>query len=86
MAKEKTDWCELWFQDKQSVLETMVKNLAADLSAGYSYFGSSVTKQRKEIEAYKAKFNEEIDKVSSMDEGKASRWCRWDMKRRGVIE
>ena len=81
----KNDWFEIWFADKQSVLETMVRNMAADLDAGYNYFGNCIRKQRSEIAEYKAQFDEECDKLKEMDEKKANRWCYIDLKKRGAI-
>ena len=78
-------WFEIWFGDKESVLETMVKNMVSDLSNGYDYFGKSITEQRKMIEDYRKKFNAELDRIQEMDEKKAERWCYIDLKRRGAI-
>ena len=38
-------WFPIWKQDKENILATMHRNLAADLDAGYSYTGQSVQKQ-----------------------------------------
>lgn len=83
---ERDDWFELWFVDKHGMLDTMARNMAADLSAGYSYFGNSIKRQREEIEAYKAQFDAEMDTFKNMDEKSVARWCFYDMKKRGVIE
>ena len=80
------DWFKLWYEDKQSILETMCHNLAADLAAGYNYFGNSAKKQRGEIDAYKYLFDAEMDMLKEMDEKKANRWCRIDLIKRGAIE
>lgn len=82
---EKIDWFEMWFADKQSIVETMVRNMAADLNAGYDYFGKSITEQREAIAEYQANFDNEVDKLKEMDESKANRWCYIDMKKRGAI-
>ena len=79
------DWFEIWLDDKQSMLATMVKNMAADLEAGYDYFGSCITRQREMIAAYKAEFDAQLMAFSDMTEEKRNRWCYYDMLRRGVI-
>lgn len=75
----------IWFNDKRSILDTMISNLMADLSVGYDYFGNSARKQRAEIEAYKAKFDAELTKLGNMQHDEVLRWCRRDLKRRGAI-
>lgn len=81
----KNDWFEIWFADKSSMLDTMVGNMAADLAAGYDYFGNCISRQREEINEYKARFDEECEKLKDMDEKKADRWCYIDLKKRGAI-
>lgn len=80
------DYFEMWFEDKNAILNTMVRNLQADLEAGYDYFGNSVTNQRKAIEEYKEKFDNETDTFKTMSIEDANRWCFYDMKKRGAIE
>lgn len=82
---DSNDWFPLWFEDKQSILDTMVRNLQADLNAGYDYFGNSAVSQRENIEAYKSQIDEELKVFRTMDENAVSRWCFYDMKQRGVI-
>jgi len=85
MAKEATNWFEIWFQDKESMLETMVRNMTADLDAGYNYFGNCIKQQRKTIDEYRNQFNRQMDEFKLMDDAKVNRWCYYDMKKRGVI-
>lgn len=80
------DWFNLWFADKTAMVGTMVKNMAADLDAGYDYFGNSIRSQREAIEAYQAQFDAEMDMFKGMEEKEVNRWCFYDMKKRGVIE
>ena len=44
MAKTKytDDWFEMWHLDKEVILNTMVRNMTADLECGYDYFGKSI--------------------------------------------
>lgn len=78
-------WFEIWFSDKVIVLEIMIKNMSADLAAGYSYFGNSIVSQRKEIDEYKRKFDEQVEKLKEMDPKQAEHWCYLDLKKRGAI-
>ena len=79
------NWFSIWMDDKESVLETMVRNMAADLAAGYNYFGESIKRQREAIDAYKAEFERQLMAFADMDDGKRNRWCYYDLLRRGAI-
>lgn len=85
-VSDRNDWFELWFSDKQCMVETMVKNMQADLNAGYDYFGNSIRKQMKQIDEYKAEFDKQLDEFKTMEEKEVNRWCFYDMKKRGAIE
>lgn len=80
------DYFKLWVEDKQSILDTMIRNLASDLEAGYNYFGLSARKQRGEIDAYKYLFDSEMEYLKTLDEKKVNHWCRIDLIKRGAIE
>ena len=81
------DWFEIWFDDKQAILDTMVRNMNSDLENGYDYFGSSIRKQRADIDEYKARFDEQMDRFKEMEsDSKVNRWCYYDLKKRGAIE
>ena len=82
---DRNDWLEIWFEDKNSIIDAMVRNMAADLNAGYDYFGQSIKMQRHEIARYKKQMDLEIDKFKDMDEKAVMRWCYYDMKKRGAI-
>lgn len=88
MAKTKytDDWFEMWHLDKEVILNTMVRNMTADLECGYDYFGKSITKQREAIEAYKEKFDAEVMSFAEKTDEQRNKWCYYDMLRRGVIE
>ena len=81
----KENWFEIWFQDKQSILETMIRNMAADLDAGYDFFGNCIRRQKEEIEKYKITFDAQMDLFKSMDDTAVARWCYYDLKKRGAI-
>lgn len=83
---DRTDWFDIWFDDKKSMISTMVKNMAADLEAGYDFFGASIQRQQQEIDTYRAKFDSEMDAFKTMDEKEVNRWCFYDLKKRGAID
>lgn len=87
MAKinERDDWFEIWFEDKETMLNTMVKNMRADLDAGYNYFGNSIQKQVREIDEYKLNFDAQVDEFKYMEDKAVQRWCYYDLKKRGAI-
>lgn len=78
-------WFELWFDGKQSILDTMVHNMMADIKAGYDYFSHSIANQRKLIDKYKNQFDEELKNLREMDYKKVEHWCYIDLRRRGTI-
>lgn len=82
---DRDDWFEIWFSDKESMIEVMVKNMASDLENGYDYFGKSIRQQREMIDTYKAKFDEEIEHLKTLDDRQINRWCFIDLKKRGAI-
>ena len=86
ISDRRGEWFEIWFEDKQSIIEIMVNNMVSDLNVGYDYFGKNIREQRETIEAYKAKFNSEMDMFKTMDDVLVDRWCFYDLKKRGVIE
>ena len=83
---ERNDWFDLWFKDKQSMMQTMVRNMTSDLDAGYDFFGKAIQNQIQAINDYKSQFDVEMDRFKTMDEKAVNRWCFYDMKKRGVIE
>lgn len=87
MAKisERNDWFELWFEDKQSMIDTMVRNMRADLDAGYNYFGNCIQNQMRQIDDYKSEFDAQMDEFKFMDEKSVGRWCYYDLRKRGAI-
>ena len=83
--RERNDWFEIWFADQESILETMVRNMAADLDSGYNYFGNCISKQRDDIDRHKKAFDQQMLAFADMDDKKMNRWCYFDLRRRGVI-
>lgn len=85
MATERTDWFEIWCEDKQNILNTMARNMAADLEAGYDFFGNSIQRQIKEMEAYRDAFNAEMDKIAEMEPSRVNHYCYVKLKKAGAI-
>ena len=83
---DRDDWFDIWFDDRQGMLETMIRNMTADLDNGYDYFGKCIRNQQYEIANYKRLFDKQLDMFKTMDNKKVNRWCFYDMKKRGVIE
>lgn len=79
------DWLKIWMDDKQSMIETMARNMAADIAAGYSYFGNCIQKQKEQLEEYRADYEGQLMAFADMEDGKVSRWCYYDLLRRGAI-
>jgi hypothetical protein len=82
---EAMDWYEIWIGDKESILDTMIRNMTSDLEHGYDYFGKSITEQREMIEAYRADIDKTLDMFKTMDSTAIIRWCYFDLKKRGAI-
>ena len=78
-------WFNIWLEDKKSIIDTRVKNLTADLDAGYDYFGYNISQQKRLIDSYKEDFDKELKNLSEMDYSKAEHWCYVDLRRRGAI-
>ena len=81
----KKNWFEIWVDDKENIVDTMVRNMRADLDAGYNYFGDCIRKQREAIDAYKKAFDDQLMAFTDMDDAKRNRWCYYDLLRRGAI-
>ena len=82
---DRDDWFEIWQADRESILYTMIRNMASDLDNGYDYFGKSIMGQRKMIEEYKAETDKTFDLFKTMEEKEVNRWCFYDLKKRGAI-
>ena len=78
-------WFRIWYQDKQNILSTMYTNLAADIKAGYNPFGECVTKQRRTIQEYIDRFDEEMEHIKEKNKQQTEHWCYYDLLKRGAI-
>ena len=78
-------WFEIWFEDKQSMMKTMHRNMVADLEAGYNPKGRSILKQAYELAEYEHGFDVQMDLFKNMEDKQVERWCYYDLKKRGAI-
>lgn len=83
---DRTDWFDIWFMDKNNMINVMTRNMVADIEAGYNPEGATIRREREERDAYKAAFDAQMDTFKTMTENDVNRWCFYDMKKRGVIE
>lgn len=79
------DWMKIWIEDKQSIIDTMIRNMKSDLEAGYDPYGKSITQQRKDIQTYTRKFSDDMEKLSEMDPNKVQHWCYIQLLKAGAI-
>lgn len=79
------DWFKMWCEDKECVISTMARNMAADIEAGYNYYGNSIQRQLKDIDEYKAAYNAELDKIANMDTNKVNHYCYIQLIKSGAI-
>ena len=80
----RTDWFEIWYEDKKAMIATMYKNMAADLDVGYDPFGASIIRQRNEIAEYQKEIDDALDTFKTMDDTKINKWCFFDLIKRGT--
>ena len=79
------DWLEMYVADRESMLDTMIRNMQADLNAGYNYFGKSIVSQRGQIDRFKEKFDTVLDMFKSMSDDAVQHWCFYELKKLGAI-
>lgn len=75
----------LWRDDRAAILATMAHNLAADLAAGYDYFGASITRQRAEMADYAAQTRAKSDVLKPLDDRARERLCKKWLLSSGAI-
>ena len=83
---DRKDWFDLWFEDKNSIIASMSRNIASDLKAGYDFFGNSIQKQIRELEQYKEEVDCQLDSFKSMSNEEVNKWCFYELKKKGAIE
>ena len=81
----KIDWFELWREDRECMLNTMVRNMTSDLENGYDYFGKSITEQREMIAEFKRNYDADMDKIGEMEPNRVQHWCYVRLLKLGAI-
>ena len=82
---DRSDWLEIWKSDKRSIEETMRRNIADDVTAGYDPSGHAILRQALELNDYIYKTQIALNRLSLMEEKEANKWCFYDLKKRGAI-
>lgn len=82
----KTDWKQMWKEDANSMLATMLENMACDARHGYDMRGKSMQEYHREITRYMYWIQDSMNAMEKMNEEEAQRWAHRDLKRRGAIE
>lgn len=84
------DYFEMWYEDKMSILETMYRNMNADIECGYNPRGNLILKQLEKIAEYTEEFNSQMEMLKDLSltytERKIENWCKLDLLERGAIE
>lgn len=84
--KDKINWIDLWFDNERAVIDTMCRNMKADLDAGYDPAGTIIQEQARDLEQREESFKQEAERLKDMSEGAAKHWCYINLKKNGVIE
>lgn len=82
----KDEWFRIWEEDQESLLSTMIRNMSADIDAGYSPFGITIKDQERKIKKFENNYKDQIMKFAAMQENEVDRWCFYNLKSRGAIE
>lgn len=85
-VRGRSDWFDIWCEDKKSILETMQRNLQSDLDAGYNPNGQSVIKQKIMIANCKNDIEKKMKEFANMTEAEVNRYCYYALVRSGAIE
>jgi len=80
------NWVEMYHADKQSIIETMIDNLSADLKAGYNPTGLSIMRQLVELAEYKQEYGRESEQLSALLPQYAERRAFENLRRSGAID
>ena len=75
----------LWCEDKRSLQATRIRNIMADIDAGYSPFGNSIVQQLKELKKVQKDYVETFKWFSGMNVREIDEWCHQDLVKRGAI-
>ena len=82
---KKTDWKKMWKEDVNSMLATMLENMACDSRYGYDMRGKALQEYHRQITRYMYWIQDCLNAMDKMDEDKAQKWAYADLKKRGAI-
>lgn len=79
-------WFEMWYIDKKSMYNTMIKNCLSDINNGYNIHGNCIMKQWQDISNYAKSINDTLDKFVSMNVKQIEKYCYFDLLEHGAID
>lgn len=85
-TKVKIDYVEMWHDDKNCVIKTMVRNMNADMQAGYDWLSMAIQEQLATITTYTVEYKKQSRALEFMTNNDAQKWCKRDLIRSGTIE
>lgn len=80
------EWLELWIEERKSMLETISRNIEADIRAGYPLTSKAVTEGRALYERTYEKYKNDLREAFKMIPAESNRWAYMDLKARGWID
>lgn len=80
------DWFLMWNDDKRAMIDTMKRNVEADIDAGYNERGFTVVKAKEALDRYIRRYEDDVESFKRMTEKDVQRWCFYDLVKRGVVE
>lgn len=80
------DWFPIWQEDKEWIIDIMTQNMQDDLNAGYDPKGKSIREQKEQLAEYKKEYQADLEMFKYMGDKDVSRWCFYDLKKRGAID
>lgn len=89
MRDPKINYRDIWRDDADSMVCTMINNIIADMAAGYKGIGPSIVKQLEQLHRYaetKRFYDLMLDRwTDEEDEEMVQQWCYNDLLTRGII-
>lgn len=82
---DRDDWFDVWIEERCSMQETMLRNMHADIDAGWSFWGECVQKQMNDLDKLVEDYEKTMDMFKTMEDKDVNRWCFYDLKKRGAI-
>lgn len=80
------DYRDIWRDDADSMVTTMINNIIADMAAGYKGIGPNIVKQLEQLHRYaetKRFYDLMLDRWTDVE--MVQQWCYNDLLTRGII-